>query len=99
MYIMLKVIEVFSDSLDSPENLERLWAVTPFWRVTNVDQSFLILGDNTLHFSRCHPEYHLTYHLNVMFPLPKYFLGMGLEILPCQKLWLILKSSKRSKEK
>ena len=92
MYIVLEASDIFSDSLDSPENLERVWIVTPFWKATNVDQSFLMLGDSTLHILKCRPRFFLMSHLNVVLPLHKYFLGTGLEILPCQKLWLILKS-------
>lgn len=30
MYIVLEVLDVLADSLDSPENLEQFWVVTPF---------------------------------------------------------------------
>lgn len=99
MYIILELLDLISDSLDSPENLERLRVVTPFWRATNVNQSFLMLGDSILHISKCHPRSLLTYHLIVMLPLHRYCLGTGLEILPCQRPWLILKSSEKSKAK
>lgn len=86
MYIALEVFVIFADSLDSLEILEHLCVVAPFWRVTNVGQSFLMLGGSTLHISKYHPRSPLTYHLNVMLALHRYFLGMGLDILPCPKL-------------
>lgn len=86
MNIALEVLDVFADKLDSPENLEHLWLVTPFWRVTNVDQSFPMLGDSTLLISKYHPRSPLTYHLDVMLLLHRYFLDMGLEIPRCPKL-------------
>ena len=95
----LKFLVSLSNSLDSPEDPERLWLVTLFSRATNVNQSVLMLGDSTLHTSKCTPRSRLMYHLNVMLLLHRYFLGTELEILPYRKLSPILKSSKKSKAK
>ena len=86
MNVALEVLDVFANSLDSPENLGHLCFVTPFWTVTNVDQSFPMHGDSTLLISKYHPRSPLSYHLSVMLLLHRYFLDMGLGIPRCPKL-------------